>query len=202
MLDRMRKLGLLALAIGCSSTPRIESARRDPGELPVLVTLEGPGDHLPYFPEDGDGGVLLRLRNNTVWPVGVMSYEDAPGSSRFEMCGFGLGQAKEGVTIRPALWFRPPLEPPPEVPENINILYRDVWIAPGNSVLFTVPEKAIGKRVSVEVPVTFAWEVPCTQPPRRATSTVIPIDTLEIARLRQAWSGPDAGAIVPAPLDR
>jgi hypothetical protein len=198
----MRSLPLLcSVCLACSGVSAPTRARIDEAAPPVILTVEGPGNHEPIYAWEGDGGVLLRLRNNTVWPLGVeaLTEEGVPTEGSFSLCGRVVAASRDGARVRALPDLHEVIPRPRQTGGVIDVSGAPtgtfVWVSPGRSIFFTLPENALRGIGWAKLFVTFSWEYPCPGPDAMPSlMTTIPMDVHDLAWKVRRWSSLDAGS--------
>jgi len=112
-------------------------------------------------PQHASGDYWFRLHNNSVWVITVRSF-GAPFAGQPEMLVLADGgpvfTGADGMKV--AVVFRVRRSDGREIPDNSAIdVVPPSFLAPGRSLVFSVPRKLLGNDRVVEVDFGFEWEM-------------------------------------------
>jgi hypothetical protein len=147
----------------------------------VYTTFERAGQRERLYAAESDQGIWLRLHNNTKWSINIATLSAYLGekTSLIRLSDgrsvFGL---REGVEISPRHGIevvdhyesRKMPDGSIHINESVGLpnppvgynkgghIIANAWLAPGRSVIFSVPKEHLAKRLAIFVSFKYEWE--------------------------------------------
>jgi hypothetical protein len=131
----------------------------------IYITFERLGRREPRRLDESDGGVWLRLHNNTRWTIDIPAY-GLPNLAFTDGRGEELGLFYEVAAVPPpSTRIREIPGPPATEEEKCKVpsvghsdLRSSIELGPGESKLFSVPREHLCDNLYIFVDFSYAWE--------------------------------------------
>lgn len=153
-----------AMGQGKISCLKNEDVLLDKTKPAIYLTFERSGERTPRSPDESSSGIWLRLHNNTHWPITTYagSLISLPKSAFTPLsgCQGNLLGLLDGVEIAAAYFAEADAGSSASAPKVLrhDSLGSDIWLAPGQSLIFSVAREHLGKHLSIYVPFNYQWE--------------------------------------------